>query len=609
MAGTKITDFPTATVPLTGTEIFPVVQGGVTKQTTINQTTANSARILANIAALQALNVATTSLPVQVQLTSNYVAGDGGGIFRYDSTDTTTADNGGTVIVDAAGRRWKRQYDGMISVFWFGARGDGVTNDTAALQAAINFAQTIKAWLFFPAVTLGYLTTGLTIGQTGTDYTCHFQGGGFDPSGASESLTGQYTGQSLLKLIAGNNQNLVTINRDAAQPMFRNMTLVGNKSQQTGISYCVYMADVASPGSQYTNACWIENCFILDGRTGGLFIGANRGSGYYSNVWFQFCGTTTSDIAVNVRCFDQQFNAIQVGSNAGIGMYIGGGTQIQIEQSVFFQNHVNLEISADAGMVQVVNSVFDDASQHGTIITRGTGVGGYGARIFTACAWQRSSASANNTYSDILVNGDQRLILNAPAFVGNFGVGALPQYNINCDNSLQTCRIRVTTPMLESSAGATAATAFTNQWPSIVYAGNRTAYLSPWAGSTQLSTIISDVEKTRVNASAFSLVGAAYCDPKYITPSPVSGGTVTMSASQTNCALLLAGNLATLTIALPPPQGDGQIVRISTSHDVTTLTVTAQSPATFVFNSSASLTAGGALAFLYVQGGTAWVRI
>lgn len=136
MAGTKITDFPTATVPLTGTEIFPVVQGGVTKQTTINQTTANSARILANIAALQALNVATTSLPVQVQLTNNYVAGDGGGVFRYDSTDTTTADNGGTIIVDALGRRWKRQWDETnCDARWF---GNLATSFATAVQAALD---------------------------------------------------------------------------------------------------------------------------------------------------------------------------------------------------------------------------------------------------------------------------------------------------------------------------------------------------------------------------------------------------------------------------------------------------------------------------------------
>jgi hypothetical protein len=60
-----------------------------------------------SIAALRLLTTATAA--TQLFLLYNYVAGDGGGTFRYDSTDTTTADNGGTVIVDTAGRRWKRQ--------------------------------------------------------------------------------------------------------------------------------------------------------------------------------------------------------------------------------------------------------------------------------------------------------------------------------------------------------------------------------------------------------------------------------------------------------------------------------------------------------------------
>jgi hypothetical protein len=138
MTGVKITEFPNATLPLTGTEIFPVVQAGVTKQTTVNQATSGAARILANIAALQALNLATTSLPTQVQLTSNYVAGDGGGVFRYDSTDTTSADNGGTVIVDALNRRWKRAFDSSLyEAAWFGVIADDATDNTNALNRAI----------------------------------------------------------------------------------------------------------------------------------------------------------------------------------------------------------------------------------------------------------------------------------------------------------------------------------------------------------------------------------------------------------------------------------------------------------------------------------------
>lgn len=86
-----------------------------------------------SIAALRLLTTATAA--TQLFLLYNYVAGDGGGAFRYDSTDTTTADNSGTVIVDAAGRRWKRQWSGPVDLRWFGARCNGTTADDAAWAA------------------------------------------------------------------------------------------------------------------------------------------------------------------------------------------------------------------------------------------------------------------------------------------------------------------------------------------------------------------------------------------------------------------------------------------------------------------------------------------
>ncbi|WP_285131397.1 hypothetical protein [Leclercia adecarboxylata] len=63
-----------------------------------------------------------------------------GGVFVRDDADTTTADNGGTVLVDALNRRWKRVYEGDVLLTWFCSRGDGVTNYTAPIQAAAQVA-------------------------------------------------------------------------------------------------------------------------------------------------------------------------------------------------------------------------------------------------------------------------------------------------------------------------------------------------------------------------------------------------------------------------------------------------------------------------------------
>jgi hypothetical protein len=68
------------------------------------------------------------------------------GFFYYDASDIASVDNGGTVILSTGGKRWKRHYDGAVSVKWFGAKGNGVIFDSDAIDAAMAASQ----YVFLP---------------------------------------------------------------------------------------------------------------------------------------------------------------------------------------------------------------------------------------------------------------------------------------------------------------------------------------------------------------------------------------------------------------------------------------------------------------------------
>jgi hypothetical protein len=96
---------------------------------------------LANITALRALANPVGGAPTLAATKGYYAQGDAGaGFYYYDAVDTTSADNGGTIIVATAGGRWKLLHDGTVHVEQFGAKPDNLTDIRAQLNAALSVA-------------------------------------------------------------------------------------------------------------------------------------------------------------------------------------------------------------------------------------------------------------------------------------------------------------------------------------------------------------------------------------------------------------------------------------------------------------------------------------
>ena len=107
------------------------------------------------------------------------------GAFFYDSTDTISPDNGGSVLVDVTGRRWKRDYQkNSTGMFWeeYGALIHRVGDRLLVGDAIKNGKNVVNQpdWL-----TQYQLSTGRSFGATQTAQVCVQSGVGSNDRGSN----------------------------------------------------------------------------------------------------------------------------------------------------------------------------------------------------------------------------------------------------------------------------------------------------------------------------------------------------------------------------------------------------------------------------------------
>lgn len=132
--------------------------------------------VVANMEALKALEPAETKAIVVMK--GYYSSNDGGGgVFYYDAMSRAEED-GGTIIkgAKAKGRFVRDCEENYRNVAWFGAKGDGSADDTAAIQAAIDALPAGGGTVALPGGTYNISST-ITMGDGDAGETVSSKGG------------------------------------------------------------------------------------------------------------------------------------------------------------------------------------------------------------------------------------------------------------------------------------------------------------------------------------------------------------------------------------------------------------------------------------------------
>lgn len=201
------------------------------------------------------------------------VGDGGGGVFRYSASSVQAAD-GGTVFAPTGGGRLFRDgwtvfgFNGPVSARWFGAKGDGSTDASAAVSAAFNSG---AAEVIIPDGTFAAAAVTVT----------------------STSLR-KVSGAGVLKLKNGANTSLLNLT-GTNELVFDGVNFDGNKANQSGATQAtrgnyilINLTDATTVGTQFVG------CKFTDAYYGAAINNSGIRTLIYG-CFFYNCGMAPKD--------------------------------------------------------------------------------------------------------------------------------------------------------------------------------------------------------------------------------------------------------------------------------------------------------------------------
>jgi len=295
----------------------------------------------------------------------------------------------------------------------FGATGDGLGDDTQAIQDALDAGGTT----LFPAgiYTVRRLTvpSGAILRGIG--------GGSFD---MPELPASQF---SVLKLLDGAEDHLLYGPPESQRVIIEDLQLDGNRYNQTATSCGIYLeAGAAPPPPPYTQeAQWVlRRVYIHDCRTDGLYIGANRRNNLVDACTFAH----NRQHGINIWGTDCTFRASNGVANGAYGINVGAAlTRILGGNLCWNLIGVNV-ISQTFGMV-LTGAGIDRNYRQGVRLEPGAVEGVVSSNVFGS-----NSQEADGVYAHVLVGEGCRAVVCGNAFVAlAAGLPYKPSYAVELE--------------------------------------------------------------------------------------------------------------------------------------------------------------------------------
>jgi hypothetical protein len=250
------------------------------------------------------------------------------GHWYFDGMGSLTEDNTGTALITADLKRFKRAFEGVVNVKWFGAKGDGVTDDTQSIQNAVNYSESEGIDVFFPSgnylvtntINLGG-TRGIKLVGSNTQYVrIRFNNSVVDKPLFYMSPTSSYCGLEnieLIDVIAGTSIGIKAQDQLIPADAQPNWKLIFSKLRITGFKVG-YMATTANP---------------LDGTTHSYLDSVSFYHSKFRNCSIAYLNQNIQAVNINFFNTDVENDAVgetytMIKDEAGFTINVFGGSWI-----------------------------------------------------------------------------------------------------------------------------------------------------------------------------------------------------------------------------------------------------------------------------------------